>query len=349
MPRKPETLPANFADLLQNASLEELKAVFATRMLDAYETFGKGTALSFDHCPHSLAEWLIAQGANLEAEDRWGRTPLQKRAGSHSGNITSLLKLGASVHHKNDSTGTVLHSAAAGHIAKNFRLLMEAGADPTSQNADGLTALELALRTCSNMDIPETVEIAKRSLKSNPRINEKMQGYVQEIGQKFEFFRSAFNPDMVDRVSTKLEELYVLFEVDPTPRKVLHDGQATIHIEGEDWSEQYDFLWDLLVPATGAAATVQGEAIRIVGRIDQELQDNGGINWDHDFNRMAESFAGFIQLGNPLPLEDMQLLQKNAKLLKQKRADSSLLKKLLVKWIQLNKEPIPLLEVPYKR
>ncbi len=349
MPRKRKTLPADFSDLLQTATLEELKAVFGSRILDAYETFGKGTALSFDYCPHALAEWLVAQGANLEAEDRWGRTPLQKRAGSHFGNISSLLKLGASVHHKNDSTGTVLHSAAAGHIAKNFRLLIEAGADETRQNADGLTPLELALRTCSNIDIPETVEIAKLSLKASPNINIKMQGYVQEIGQKFELFRSAFNPDMVDRVSTKLEELYVLFEVDPTPRKVLHDGQATIHIVGENWSEQYDFLWDLLVPATGAAATVQGETIRIVGRIDRELQVNGGINWDHDFRLMAESFAGFTKLGNPLPLADMELLTKNAKLLKRKRADIPLLRKLLVQWIQINAEPIPLLEVPYKR
>ncbi|MEM1218850.1 MAG: hypothetical protein AAGH79_08050 [Bacteroidota bacterium] len=348
MPRKRKTLPFNFADPFQTASLDVLKEIYTNRLPDAYEKYSKQTALFFNECPHALAEWLVEQGADLEAKNRWGSTPLQTRSGSRLGNIVSLLNLGASMHYQ-DETGTALHHTAFHHNAANFGILLEKGADVSTSNKSGMTPLELALQTCSNMDIPETVDIANLSLKASPSINRKMQGYVQEIGQKFEFFRSAFNLEMVDRVSTKLEELYVLFEVAPTPRRRLHDGLETIRIEGEGWSEQYDFLWDLLVPATGAAATVQGETIRIVGRIDRELQVNGGINWDDDFRLMAESFLGYIQLGNPLSEQEMALLIENANYLKKNRADLQLLKELIVRWVQFNPEPIPLLEAPYQR
>lgn len=53
------------------------------------------------------------------------------------------------------------------------------------------------------------------------------------------------------------------------------------------WQEQFDQLWDLLVPSCGAASTVQGEAVRVCGRLAHELLDNGGINWDDDFQTMG--------------------------------------------------------------
>ena len=39
--------------------------------------------------------------------------------------------------------------------------------------------------------------------------------------------------------------------------------------------EEFQSFWDLLVPPEGKAETVQGEVIRIAGRIEYEFLDNG--------------------------------------------------------------------------
>lgn len=38
-----------------------------------------------------------------------------------------------------------------------------------------------------------------------------------------------------------------------------------------------NYLWDYLVPPSGQAETAQGEIIRIAGRIQHEMLDNGCI------------------------------------------------------------------------
>lgn len=40
--------------------------------------------------------------------------------------------------------------------------------------------------------------------------------------------------------------------------------------------KQFSWLWDYLVPMGGSAETVQGEVVRIAGRIGGELFNNGG-------------------------------------------------------------------------
>ena len=44
-----------------------------------------------------------------------------------------------------------------------------------------------------------------------------------------------------------------------------------------------NYFWDYLVPPSGQAETAQGEIIRIAGRIQHEMLDNGCMNWDEDF------------------------------------------------------------------
>ena len=66
------------------------------------------------------------------------------------------------------------------------------------------------------------------------------------------------------------------------------------------WEDQHQELWELLVPSSGAAGTVQGEVVRIAGRIQDELERNGGINWDREYRRMADAFLVHIASGVPL-------------------------------------------------
>jgi len=53
-----------------------------------------------------------------------------------------------------------------------------------------------------------------------------------------------------------------------------------------DWKKEQARLWKALVPANGQAETLQGELIRIAGKLTDEAFRNGNMNWDADHERM---------------------------------------------------------------
>jgi hypothetical protein len=54
------------------------------------------------------------------------------------------------------------------------------------------------------------------------------------------------------------------------------------------WKAEFDRLWDQLVPASGQAATVQGELIRSIGRLRDEAYRNGNVNFDGGHRIMCD-------------------------------------------------------------
>ncbi len=120
--------------------------------------------------------------------------------------------------------------------------------------------------------------------------------------------------------------------------------------------EEFQSLWDLLVPPKGKAETAQGEIIRIAGRIQFEFLDNGCINWDEDFRKMLDAFLKYVQLGNGFSGDDL----KSAELLVQLLKDNgdkgfiddrltTVLCSCAVAWVKQNPETIPPLEADYIR
>jgi hypothetical protein len=349
MAKKRTTLPKDFEELLSKGNLQDLKNVFDKCEIDARGGSGKQTALAYDKCPHDLAKWLVEQGADLQATDTYGNTPLHKRSRSIFGNIKSLLELGADVHHKNNSIGTPLHAAADSHNVENTALLLAHGAPIDVVNSSGHTPLEQALKTCTNNDIVKTVDISKMYLNAGVQITPGMKESVTEIGKRFEFLRDRFNKDSVNEVSNALKELYRIFEVEPVTKRVLHDGNALITTKATTWQNQHQELWDLLVPGSGPAATIQGEVIRITGRIANELEGNGGINWDDDYKKMADAFFTFVKQGNQLSSSELEEAENIVKEVKRKSGDSARLCELGVQWVISNPSPLKLSSVEYKR
>ncbi len=94
----------------------------------------------------AVSEKLIA-GADLNARDEYGQTPLMYAAseGEGAGVLDTLLKAGADVNAQTDAGWTALMYAARDAEDLSVPLhLMNAAADPSLRNADGQSAAELA-------------------------------------------------------------------------------------------------------------------------------------------------------------------------------------------------------------
>ena len=145
--------------------------------------------------------------------------------------------------------------------------------------------------------------------------DEKVRGQDRN---RFEFHRSNYNPDSAEETSKALTKLYELFDVTPAPPRQMHDGKSPIHPKAKTWQKQHQELWQLLVPSSGNAETIQGEVIRISGKISHEIEGNGGCNSDKDFARMADAFLDTCRnLQNFLPSE-LKELQSLSEILKSK-------------------------------
>ena len=350
MPKaKRKTLPKDFEALLEKGDIAELENVFDFCEIDARGGYSKQTALAFDKCPDDLARWLVAQGADLSATDTWGDTPLHRRARSRRNNINVLLELGADVNNGCSSVGTPLHAAADSHNPDHARLLLEHGAHANERNKEQLTPLELALRDCNNTDIENMVALARVLLDAGAEKTTRMKEFVEEIGKRFECHRSGFNRESVDAVSSALNILYEIFEVPPVARRQMHDGKSPVVVNAKTWESQHQELWNLLVPSSGPAAIVQGEVIRISGRISHELEDNRGTNWDADFRMMADAFLLHVQGGKPLSPPDIAEAAAIVAEVKRKTGDTARMAQLAVKWVTQNPDPMKLKPPSYKR
>lgn len=64
-----------------------------------------------------------------------------------------------------------------------------------------------------------------------------------------------------------------------------------------NWKKEHERLWSELVPQSGQAETLQGELIRISGKLTDQAFRNGNMNWDADHERMWR-FVG-LHLDDP--------------------------------------------------
>lgn len=372
MPKAGKTLlPKTFEELLKAGDIAALKAVFDTCELDARGGYARHTALAFRDCPNELMRWLAGQGAALEARDSYGRTPLHEHAASWQGQVETLLGLGADIHATDRDADTPLHKAARAANVAAVRMLLERGARPDALNASNLTPLAAGLQHCSNIQIEPLAAIAGMLLAADaPRkrglgdlvkravsggrsdrqaVTQQMRGFVQRIGETFEFHRGGFNPDYLEATSAALDRLYVLFDVPPVPRRVVHDGHAPISIRLMRWQDQHQELWALLVPSKGPASTVQGEVIRIAGRVADEVDRNGACNWDADYGKMTRALLAHLGSGSPLPVAERERATRLVAEVRDREGATGELCELAVEWVKLNPKPVPLSAPGYTR
>ena len=104
------------------------------------------------------------------------------------------------------------------------------------------------------------------------------------------------------------------------------------------------------MPGSGHASTIQGEVIRISGRLAYEILDNGCMNWDSDFADLVKALVGYLKLGESLSDEENAEVAELTKGIKDKGEDElNRLTELAVKWVVQNPVPISAENIKYRR
>lgn len=354
MTKKKKTLPKDFQELIDKNDIKALKKVFDTCEINARGGYGKTTALSFYNLKDEFVRWLVENGADIEAMDSYKRTALHTHSGMRAGKIGVFLDLGANINTVDTYGCTALHFAAGhGFNIEATKQLVEAGASVFVLDSYKQTPLKSALRRVNNADLPLLVEITKILLPKVKEITLSMKDDITRIGERFEFHREDFNKDYIEECDAALSELYKLYDVTPVQRRIVHDGASVIVVKGETWEEQFEELWEFLVPSKGSAKTVQGEVVRIAGKVRDEIYRNGGGNWDANFKKMLDAFLIYLSSGVALSKKEMTELTQMVNGIRKtgdgESRELNYLCEVANKWVLKNLDPISLGEVKYKR
>ena len=300
-----------------------------------------------------LARYLVSQGLNINTPNAYGRTPLYTHSTVGAPLVAVLLELGADVNLANNDGCTPLFTALANARVATVKLLIEHGADINHKNQAKQNALEYGLSLTSNASIRDMLQCAKLMLDASTKVTKRMQKSVKAICDNFERYREAFNKDLLASTDAALNELYKLFDVEPAAKHITNDGTQVITITGNTPQEQFNNLWDSLVPPQGHAKTVQGEVIRIAGRVRSEFYRNGGANWDREYRSMLNAIIKHLGTHNALSDDDLARAKDIAHSINGKGDfDEDILDELAqlaLTWVSHNLDPIALKTPAYKR
>lgn len=354
MAKKRVTLPKEFKDLMDEGNIEALKAVYDRCELTAHDgRFSLCTPLHMGGVPDELVIWLVEQGLDINIPDYYGATPLYRQATMGRETVKLLLELGADIEKPNRYGETPLHMAAEFFHPKTVKFLINKGANVNVENDMGRTPLASVLMVCRGIYIAQTAEIASMLLEAGAKKTSAMKEKVENIGKDFEFHRESIHPDYIEAADKGLTKLYELFDVKPVEKRITHDGVSPILVKEGSWEEQYEELWSFLIPSSGAAKTVQGEVIRIPGRVRDELDRNGGVNWDRDYRKMLQALPQYLSLGIPLSDQELEETKELIAQVHGKDFDDEprldRLCQLAIAWIKQNPEPLLLEKTSYKR
>lgn len=355
--RKRKTLVRDFDEIIKQGDIESLKKVFNKCQVNAYDTFTENNALSYDYLSQEFVKWLVENGTDVNYVGRWKKTPLHYQAQYSYSPIQLFIDLGADLEAKDYRGSTPLHYAAESFKFDNVKVLVEAGSDVHAKNKDSLTPLETMLQQTGGIDIAQVYMIAEYLLQNGARMTKRMQDFVTKIGTDYELYRCdprEYDEEtrvLMQKNDQALQKLYKLFHVTPIAKRQIYDGHSPITIQSQTWQKQHQELWELLVPGSGSATTVQGEVIRISGKVSYEILDNGGVNWDLEYCKLGRALLQYFHMGKPLDdclySEVEQVLSKLPNGVDEKQV--ARLSEVSVLWVLANPQPLALKQPDYKR
>lgn len=357
MAKKRITLPENFQELLNAGDVEELKKVFIHCDVNAKKGRYGSNALAMTPLPQEFALWLVKQGADVNKKDYYGKTPIFQHASAYNGDVRLLISLGADIKATTGDDTTPLHLAALYGRVDAVQELIENGAEVNAKIRDRLfsehnyTPLEITL-VQDRVSKPVLLSVCEILLKNGAQITEKSRDAVTKIGEKFEFYKASItDEEFLIQSSNAMHRLYEIFGVTPVKEIEIHDGVSPIIVNENGFVNQYNKMWEYLVPPRGIARTAQGEVIRITGKVAHEIMDNGGMNWNKDFQSMLDVLPRYFRMGNALPEQDILQAEKLIEIIYHGNGDDEpeKLTAYAVAWVLANQEVISVIPPVYNR
>lgn len=353
-----KTLPENIEELLSDD--EALKAALLECEPNAYGGYEKGNIFHYV-ISEDMIKWCLERGSDINYVNYFDSTPLMYHAGSNRAGATNmallLIKYGADIFYKNGKLyrKTALYYAAEKGKVELVEALIAKGAVLDDKDANGWNPLEAAFSHTHAGNLSILIPVTHLLLDKGIPITDVLKKRFIEMAKELEFRRSDWieagtPPERMAEMDAAYDGLYELFDVERVPRRVMYDGKSKITVKSTTWQKQHDELWDLLVPASGHASTIQGEVTRISGKLSYEILDNGSCNWDSNFRVLVNALKKYLKMGEALSDEENAEVAEIAKDIQNKYEDElDRLTELCVKWVLQNPMPIKAEGITYIR
>lgn len=346
-----KTLPADIEQIIASGDVEAVAQAVARCEIGAYLR-GSAYEPRLMHFPASeeITDFLLARGEDINSRDRYQRTPIHARVRSRClDQIPLLIARGGDINARDTSDQTALFDVVERFPVADVSRMMSWGADPLvvadSRVYGKATLMEYALRQESLFDAPRALPVMRLLLSLGAPVGERVPVALRSMDRMRCTFITHGLPDhlsqsRVDEASAALSELCALFAVEQREAQRAPAVGERLELDPSVPAlRQHGELWDLLVPDSGQCQTLQGEVIRIAGRVGYEVYDNGGINWDRSFGALLDQYLSVVRSGLPMPPDSVARAEAAVASLKSRSMSHQAvddITELAVAWVRLN-------------
>lgn len=345
-----KTLPADIKQIIASGDVEAVARAVERCEVGAYlrGSYGEPRLMHFP-ASEEITDFLLARGEDVNSRDRYGHTPIHARVSSRClEQIPLLIARGGDINARDTSDKTALYGVVERFSVSDVEQMIVWGADPLvtadSRVYGKATPTEYALHR-SFLEAPRALAMIRLLLSYGAPAGEHVVACLREMDQLRCKFVANGLPERIsqeefDEASAALSELCALFGVEqreakPAPKV----GERLVFDAGATPMRVFSRLWDQLVPDSGQCQTLQGEVIRIAGRVGYEVYNNGGINWDRSFGALLDQYLSVVRSGLPMPPSSLARAEAAVASLKSRSMSHQAvddITELAVVWVRLN-------------
>ena len=346
-----KTLPADIEQIIASGDVEAVARAVARCEIGAYLR-GSAYEPRLMHFPASeeITDFLLARGEDVNSRDRYQRTPIHARVQSRClDQIPLLIARGGDINARDTSDQTALFGVVERFPVADVSRMIAWGADPLvvadSRVYGKATLVENVVSWHNFLDAPRALAVIRLLLSVGAPVGEGVSTALRSMDRMRCTFITHGLPDhlsqsQVDEASAALSELCALFAVEQRQAQRAPVVGERLELDPSVPAlRQYGELWDLLVPDSGQCQTLQGEVIRIAGRVGHEVYDNGGINWDRSFGKLLDQYLRVVASGVSLSPDSRSRAEAAVASLKGRSMSHQAvddITELAVEWVRLN-------------
>ena len=346
-----KTLPSDIEEIIASGDVEAVARAVERCEVGAYLR-GDAYESRLMHFPASeeITDFLLARGEDINSRDRYERTPIHARVNSRClDQIPLLVARGGNINARDTSDQTALFGVVERFSVADVSRMISWGADPMvvadSRVYGKATLVENVVSWHNFLDAPRALAVIRLLLSVGAPVGEGVSTALRSMDRMRCTFITHGLPDhlsqsRVDEASAALSELCALFGVEQREAQRAPVVGETLNFDaGATPTQMFSRLWDQLVPDSGQCKTLQGEVIRIAGRVGYEVYDNGGINWDRSFGALLDQYLRVVASGVPLPPSSVARAEAAVASLKGRSMSHQAvddITELAVEWVRLN-------------